>query len=115
MASKKLSGKKRGRGNSTGFQTSAFDAFFTHKQRRMDNTGSVGSSDTVNVHDQEMEDESLCEQEEFEDNAGMMGTEEEVDAAVNLFKLSAVDLEEYDTDSDVEDSTDSDYDSSDSD
>ena len=75
----------------------------------------VGSSDTVNVHDQEMEDESLCEQEEFEDNAGMMGTEEEVDAAANLFKLPAVDLEEYDTDSDVEDSTDSDYDSSDSD
>ncbi|CAB3984282.1 Hypothetical predicted protein [Paramuricea clavata] len=63
----------------------------------------------------EMEDESLCEQEEFEDNAGMMGTEEEVDAAANLFKLPAVDLEEYDTDSDVEDSTDSDYDSSDSD
>lgn len=71
----------------------------------------VGSS--VNVHDQEMEDESLCEQEEFEDNAGMMGTEEEVDAAANLFKLPAVDLEECD--SDVEDSTDSDYDSSDSD
>lgn len=70
----------------------------------------VGSYDTVNVHDQEMEDESLCEEEEFEDNAGMMGTEEEVDAAANLFKLPAVDPEEYDNDS-----TDSDCDSSNSD
>ena len=47
----------------------------------------VGSYGTVNVHDQEMEDESLCEQEEFEANAGMMGTEEGVDAAANVFKL----------------------------
>ena len=31
----------------------------------------VGSCNTVNVHDQEMENESLCEQEELEDNAWM--------------------------------------------